>query len=740
MAKIMSMNHLDSVDSQTGKTPKTRVSDGETAQRICQKLIDNNKGRNRRNALVQGLIDGNPPYKREKLKASGQAYRSNFNDGGSLALQEITISSYYDLFSEVPYFAEIKPDTGNPEVDHQLGQELTDSFHELQLKDSCMEDLINVSHHEMVTFGAGPAIFDREDDWSASPVKYDDFLLDNNEPSEMSKWTKLCVRDCMTVSELMSKIQEEKAAATRGWNVQNVKKSIMLASDHKSDNLNGQDWQKLQQAIRQNDLDYTGPDRSVEVGRLFFREFPTKEFPEGGITEVAIDLGKGATHGFLYQKIRKYKNWSELTQPFMLNRGTGKYHSIKGVGVRMFSMMQTKLRLDNAVVDAAFFASSIHAQQKSQGKTGREGHVFMGPITMWKPDFQPMNFSNVGSSITTASTVSAQIDNRLQGNLSQFRPDPQKPVGNPRSATEVAAIVQQQSVLSKTQIARYFAQLDGFYSERFKRAAYGPLNGTTETAKLAREWRKKLAEKGIDESILKTCKVTATRTVGQGSHFLRQQTLSGLWAGVAGVLPEGGKQALLDDMIASHAGFDRVARYNPRNKMSVSEQDHAWDAEMENGNIMAGGDFKITDSQDDFIHAVVHLEELQEGLAGVGQGTDPMKIAMFGHEIRPHIEEHISRITDDPLRKDKVKALMSAREETYKQLDTLIAALQEEQQQQQAQAQEAPQVSFEQQKAQIEMEQKQQKHDQEMKFAEERHRQQLAINDAHAANQVRNAD
>lgn len=734
---------LKNLDPQTGAVPASRVTTPDAALRICQEVIQQNSKRSHRNSLVQGLIDGNPPYKRGKLKGSGQGYRSNFNDNQALSIQEGALAAYYDLFSEVPNWAMVTTHTGNKNQDVELSRKITVEFQKLQDTDTCMEDTINVSQHEMVTYGAGPIVFDREDDWASSPIKYDDFMLSPNEPSEMKKWTKLVVRERKTVSKMMSFIKNEEVADTLGFKRENIRKSVMMASDNQLDVNSNSDWQKVQSAVRQNDLDYSGPDKEVTVGRLLYREFPSDEFPDGGISEVWIDLNQKA-NGFLFVHHNKWKDWSDFLQAFMLNRGTGKYHSIKGLGVRMFSSLQTKLRLENSIVDSAFFMASIHAKKKSGGPSGSEGALYLGPLTLWKQDYEPMNFQNSAAGIEAASAVSGNLDLKLQSNISQFQPTPPQGRGNPRTATEVAVTANKESVLTKTSISKYFKQLDGYYTERFKRASWKPLNSETDTAREAKQFRERLKEMGITEEILKKCTVHAVRTVGQGSQFLRQQTMMNLWASVGGSLPEGGRDALLDDVIASQAGFEAVERYNPNNKMAVTEQDQAWEAKIENGIVMVGGEPMITDTQDDFIHAVVHLEELQNGLASIGQGTDPQKIVMFGMEIVPHIEQHIQRITDDPLRRAKVQELIRTFKVASKQLEQLVKALQDEQaagnQEQQAEQETGEKLSLEAVKQQAELEMKRESHEQSMKFAQEAHEQRLAINDAHAANQVRQAD
>jgi hypothetical protein len=735
---------LDNINP-SGSVPESRITDPVKALDLAKDIIKQNQSRDQRNARVKGLVDGNAPYSQNALNKAGQKYRSNFNSGQALAFLQSSFTAYYDLFAEVSTYATVTCRSGNPK-DDEWSKVLTDEFHQLQKKDPAMDYGIQLAQHEMVLYGAGPTIWERDDDWVSYPKRNNKVLVANNEPSDITRWTKCVVEERLTPAELYAYISNPKAASNRGWNVEAVRKSLLLADTPYA--RYPQDWDKLQQEIRNNDLYYTRPDKAIQIARIFYKEFPTKGDKEGKISEVWVDLQHD--HGFLYRKVRKYNSWKEILCPFMLDRGDGTYHSIKGIGVRMYSFLLSKERLNNSVVDNAFVMASLHIKNQQSGAMTPDSMVHMGPFTVWKNNFEPMAFNQVGGAIDGALAVSKAMDQELQSNLAQFRPQVAQPQGNPRTAFEVASNVSQQSVLTKTGIQRYFEQLDDWYTERFRRALTIPLNSFTSTAKAAKEFRRKVKERGVPDGIYKSCEITATRTIGQGSHFLRTQTLQNLLGSVAGSLPEGGRVNLLDDYIAATAGFSMVDRYNPKNRMATTEQDHEWDAMQENATFRIGGEVTLTDTQNDVVHALTHMSSVAEGLASLEQGGNPEEILVYSISVMRHTAEHLARLEGDPLREGILAELTPRFEGLQKQVEELSNMVEEageqqaeaQQSQQQAQAVEQgtdPDVQIKQARAQMDMQIQQAKAQQDMELQKKQAEQQMQIASATAANSIQNS-
>src|SRR5690349_3043759 len=76
------VKHLDNHNLQgltDGKAPTSRLTDPAKAQELGHKLIQQGDKRSSKNAKIKGQIDGNRPYNQGRLKATGQAWRTNVN-------------------------------------------------------------------------------------------------------------------------------------------------------------------------------------------------------------------------------------------------------------------------------------------------------------------------------------------------------------------------------------------------------------------------------------------------------------------------------------------------------------------------------------------------------------------------------------------------------------------------------------------------------------------------------------
>jgi hypothetical protein len=94
--------------NENGKAPETRIADAASAREIFQKLIMADQLRNVTRAKLRGLVDGNPPYNPAELRRNNQAFRTNVNFRESEAFLTLAMSAFYDVFAEVPTYANIR--------------------------------------------------------------------------------------------------------------------------------------------------------------------------------------------------------------------------------------------------------------------------------------------------------------------------------------------------------------------------------------------------------------------------------------------------------------------------------------------------------------------------------------------------------------------------------------------------------------------------------------------------------
>lgn len=676
--------------SQSGKPPETRLKSASACRNMYNSAKQHNAKRDARDAYVKGLVDGNPPYSAERLKATGQAHRFNFNNGEAESFLNVAITAFYDILTEVEHRAHVEIPAEVPDAP-RLSDLATEQFDWLVDQDDRLDFNFQVSIHEMVLYGRGPMIWEDDLDWRSTAILHQELKLPEGAKSNIVEWDRCWIDKSYRVDELYQFIADENAAKSAGWNVEAVKKAIMNATASAYPE-GGNDWMRTQRWIRENDTYAGEQSERVCCVRMLYKEF-SKDGEDGEISEAWVSLDE-ETDDFLFQEIGRYTDWRQALNAFFYDRGDGSANGVRGLGVKMFSMLQARQRLQNAMADAAMLRSAVLLRALGSGTNAQQLSIApVGSFVVIPTQFAVEQPNSAGA-LDAPLAVSRDLDNTLSANLGQYRARMEKPEGNPRTAFEVNAEIQKQTILGKTQIARYYQQLDEYWAEVFRRAVSDriPEKTSNRWLKLALEFQRRCTERGIPLNLLRKCRVTARRTAGQGSQYVRSLALGNLFQTLYPVLPEDGKQNLTNDMIASAVGRHAVDRYNPAPPIRAGESQQRWEAQVENDTIRNRGQVTITPYQNDVIHLQEHLAFASQAAQSLQQGADSLDIYGVLQASGGHMALHLQRLATNPMRADEFKILEKQFTELAKITDQLAAQIQQMQQAQAEQAQMAQQA------------------------------------------------
>ena len=670
---------LETID-EDGKAPETRLADAASAREIFQKLIMADQLRNATRSKLRGLVDGNPPYNPAELRRNNQAFRTNVNFRESEAFLSLAMAAFYDVFAEVPTYANIRTGYGNDmDKREDWSKIITEEFDRLQKLDKDFDYIMQLSQREMVLVGDGPLIFEDATDWRCKAIMANDLLVPDGTKSNVSDWKVALVRTRMGVDDLFEKIQDEESAKATGWNVDYVRQRIRAAMPEPYRSGMQYDWEFFQRQLRSNDITFSARSEVVLMCHVFYKEF------DGKISHAIID--ERDSEGFMYRKLRRFSRWEQVIHPMYYDRGDGEHHGVKGLGIKMLQAMELKNRLRCSMVDSAFARTQILFRPLNANALSKTSVVQQGPYAILPPDYEVIQ-QNIAGVLDAPMAVNADLENVLQGNLSQYRQSLSKPQGNPKTAFEVNVMVSQQSAIGKTQLSRYYNQLDSFFEERYKRASNPNLNPITKSDKDAIEFQRRCKERGVPvQAMMDIDFVEATRTVGQGSQFAKQQLLGSLLS-LSGALPEGGKINLLKDYIAAQVGQQMVDRYLPTQIQSSRIQDQAALAVLEHASLHQSNMPIVTDTQDHVIHIETHMAAANQAASSLQSGGNPEEIMLFMQGIGQHVQNHLQRLSTDPARRQQVDGYAQNLQELGKTIEQLGQMLQQ-QQQGQAQMQQA---------------------------------------------------
>lgn len=714
-----------------GGLPSSRLTSASNGRSLFLQDVRNYSNRSQRNALVTGLMDGNPPLKQSALMKSGQGARANFNTGEGQAFLEVAITPYYDLSTEVSTLATVQIESEEPDA-VELSHVIQEQFDRLLRKNEDLDYHRQLSLHEMVVYGMGPMVWDDELNWQSEARLFSLLRVPPRTKASVNKWDHFSLEYYFTVGELYRFIADPESAAKVGWDVDAVKESIRNAG--MGLNLQGWDqWEQCQRMLRDNEYYYSQTVPAIRVARILVKEFADKDGKEK-ITEGWLDANS-ADDRWLFRKDRRYDSMSQVVSPFFYDRGNGDVNSIKGLGVKMYGLLLQAQRSMMASVDGAYLNSTALFQSTSSVLKQNLEIMHAGPATIIPNSLNYVQ-RNVSGAMEPLFAVRKEIQATMASNLSQYRQRQENESGNPKSATEINAQLQQSSLLGKSAIARYYEQNDHWYAETFRRAINPDIRKEMgDWAVKALEFQKILKAYGVTREMLKKCCVRATRTAGQGSSFLRTQALMGTLQILGPSLPPDGLQRLQKDILAAMDGQDMVSRYFPGPTARPGEQENIYQASMENSAFHDGAMVPVTDTQMDTVHMDVHFAFLDAAAGQVPQGADPAEVLKTLQAGGANIAKHLEKFSRNPLNVNSAKAYGQHLEMLGKMVDALAKHVADAQQQQQQQQQDPqdPEFQLKAQQVQQDMQLKQSKFDQQMALKRENHDARLSQNSQSAA-------
>lgn len=738
--------------SSDGRPPETRMASAvDSAERI-QKLLNAEKmGRSQRRALVKGLVDGNPPYRPGDLRKAGRAHACNVNWRVAEFYLSMARFAFYEVFAETPTFATVTTDFGSAGKRKEWGDIMTEEYDALQRSDNSWDRTNQFSIFDMVLYGCGPMIFPDELDWRNEFLPCSNLIVPDFTPSDTSKWEETALLKNYRPDELYQFIRNEKIAKELGWNVEATKQAIMQAHTLWQEGGKYKTWEWHQQMLKNNAYWYGSTSRYVQCSHYLYREFPQAGEDVGRITHTILinpednQVSNANQLGYLFQKIRRFECWNQVVHPMYYdNDGGGYHHSVTGLGVKMYSAMEYQNRLICNVADKAFAPKILF--RPLTANSGQELSV----VQYAEFGQVPAGFEVVQTPVQSFMEEGIELNRELTGmiasNLAQYRTALTKDSGNPITAYEANLRASEQSKLGKTQLNHYYNQLDWLFQEKFRRASNPKLNGFMPGGRDAVRFRQACFNRGVPPMAMSRAIVKATRTVGQGSPFMRQQALGQLLQ-IAPMMSESGRENLMSDYIAAVAGQSMVSRYAPEGE-TPEAVDQAAFATMQAGLAKDGIPPVVGGSQDHQIFARVFLEAAAQSIQAVQQSQDPMQAApgviQFLDTIGPALAKHIEALKADPSRAQDYKAMSAQLKQIGGIKDQLQQQLEKIVQQQQQQAQQAQQrqqqMATQQQLDQAELQNKLQNADAKTQAAlqqkQQKHDQAMQLNDAATASEI----
>lgn len=734
--------------AESGSVPPARLSDPNKASQMVWLLIYANQERSRVDARVKGMLDGNAPYSFDELKRQGQTYRTNVNFREGEAILSAAVTPFYDLFAEADTYAKVEVNERDPDKRASYSRIVTQRFDELLKSWAGFDWNTQAMINDMVGFGKGFVMWPNRSNWQYRAIAHTRVLVPDQTPSDPDQLELLVVRESLPVHDLYGRIRNNEAAKAMGWDVAATLGAIGRAMpEYDTDNARV-DYELLQKELRNHDLYQTVKSSVIKIAHIFVREF------DGKVSHLIVEErypskdGKVPGGEFLFKKIGRFDSFRQVVGCVFYDIGDGTWHSIKGLAIKLNPFIEIKNRLNCSIVDNAFINMSVLTRPTTARAAESMAIMQLGPLSVLPPNLEVTQWGIAGR-MEEGLAIEQSLSNRLESNIGQYRRPMTRERGNPPTARQVSFDASKEAMLSKGAVNRFYGQMDMIFEEVYRRASDSNLiddNGGPNS--MALEFQSKCQEDGVPAKCLRKPNwVRASRNMGNGSVFMRQQTIQDTSILVP-MLNEAGKQNWIDSAISVMAGSENVARWNPKQSVTPSLENDQALATLENAVLSLGSPVMMTRTQNPVVHSAVHLKAASDAVNSIKQGGDPAHVASFLDAVGAHVAQHLVELEKDPMHKQLAGMVKSQLQQLGKMTQQLHGELAQQQQQQQQAVQAQQQVmnaeqlkametqnkiSLSRAKTQEAITQKQQKHEQALAINEEKTQQAMALADARTA-------
>ena len=723
---------LSALDKK-GKPVETRLKDVASATSIFNTLLKADEKSSINRARIDAMFDGAAPYSRNNLVTSGQSLKTNLNFGEAQRLLDIALSAYVDLYSSLECFVEVKGTTGEASeiapLEKITADEITyllrswPEFHSAYLR-LCTT---------FIKHGVSVAYFDTPDDWRFRVGGFADMLIPRQTPASESCIDVAIGRRQYLLHELHGFIRNEKAAAKVGWDVEEVKRVIMANSttQGRSRQRVGSsvgDYETLQQQLKNNDI-YTGiQNPTVGILHFWIQEM------DGSISHYMAAEDKPKE--FLYKKTSRYESAEQAYIMFTYGVGSnGTYHSIRGLGQRIFSHIQTSNRLRCQQIDGAMLASAVMIQPENQRSLDELQFTYYGAYAVMSPNVKIVEkaIPNLGTAVQPALQDLSQQLALNTDTVSTYGSQQSSPY---RNQMQVVSDMDVTTRLSGASLNLFYSSWNRLLKEVVRRIVKG--NGRDPAVK---EFYERCAKRGIPADFIKNLDVGRTRAVraiGNGSYANRMVALKEL-QGISGQFDDVGRRNLTRDIVSTRVGHDLADRYVPADVQKRPTVDVKI-AFFENEQLQEGKPVPVIANELHGTHLEVHVPILNQMIEGLNSGeVDPMQALPMLQAFYQHISETAQYAAGDPALEGLVgqtKQVLQYAEEAINNTMKAVEKIQRDQAQVAEQQGEEPQVSEQDTKLmshQVNMQIAQEKAELDMAIKQKKHEQEMAITDAKAA-------
>lgn len=639
---------------ERGNPPVNRLRKASVLRSVHMRFREDDLSAAENRARTQDLLDGGTPYDQVILDRNGMSDTTNLNFGGAEQSLERAMAPYYTMVNGGDAFISVSTLFGaedeRPDLNAILAEELSRTMRDWEGWPYQTARLA----HKHVWDGVGVLHWPDTVDWRFRTSGLGQFYFPRQSlalESEMEIVT--CIEE-YTVTRLFAAIENEEIAVAQGWTVAAVKDAIRKATT--TDPIY-QDWERLSEEIKNNDLAVANNTPVSRVITGFVREF------DGTVSIYLTTEEPGADpDAFLCVGRSAYRSMREAFVMFPYGLGTNtKVHGIRGLGFKIYAFEQQRNRSLSRLIDQGTLSSSLMLQAPDEESLANVGLQYYGNTAVIDPNCKVVQYAapDIQRTVMPVLQEMERLRNDRTGSYSSegaFDGDQRK------TKFEIDAKLQQDAVLSNTAQDFWYGPFERGIQQTVRRIArrtYLPMEpGGREVADL----HLRLTRRGVPLEALFMLDINATRVLRAiGSGSASAQTLA--LARISDLRPrmDDVAQANLDRALAINAvGVSYANIFFPPTKVRRTTVETSI-AILQNGHLTAGMPVPVLPSDNHLAHAREHMKPLMEMFQAVEQGQLPIEQgAQQTQLLYNHAAEHVTAVSGDPAAVEEAAMLRQA--------------------------------------------------------------------------------
>ncbi len=674
--------------------PMTRFLTAEGVYNCLNAMMLSDAADAQRRALIQGMIDGNPPYRQSELVKAGLGEMVNINWLGLRGALESRLVVVDQMVGMDTRLIELSPKNPGPAPAElqDVGDVIADQW-SMAIHDwNGLSPLLEAAMRDMDAHGLGVAIFPQENDWRPVPMPRGSLRTAENARIDIDENEVIAVEGTLQAGDLFRVIEQ----GTAGWDLDTTKEYLIQTFVEKVDNTSqgGNDRgttlvESFEARMRDNVWYDTNQFKEIRVVHVYSKEVD----PQGGVTHIIVPANRVGTIGWLYRKEKVYGTMSEVVWwlPAVSN-ADGRLRSLRGIA----SYLAPVSHLDNQFLchafDIGWRASSFVLQPGTRVDLSAMRFIEHGPYTILPPELKvvPNAFpsTGLGQLIQLRDIVQNVGQNNAMGlKMSQgntFPEHPQNPGAVRNNARELQAAERAVLNADRHGAATRLRAIASLFQNMFRRMVTTPLEKMPPPArKIAGEFIDACVARGVTKEQLKKFEeifvVNLSRELLMGGPAAYVQGMGALLQMRSGMDEEGGIR-MMRDILSVLVGRRKIDRYRPmlsRENLSTSAKSFAL---LENYAMLDGHAPKAGRDQPHKAHLEVHMQIIQPIVQAAQQNQlqDFAKAAQSLQLALQHSMEHIQLYGSDPAFEEEAKSMAKALEPAIKMLQQIQKVAQQQ--------------------------------------------------------------